>query len=272
MQPPIGSGSPTVDAAGVAIDVVSGSVICGIGDRDLGRRVAALAAGLAKALDAPLTAVRVEAEGATDGSRAAALQRGHALLEDVLSEAEREHAAVTRQVKLGDPATRLIAVAADEQAELLVVGAGRGPAPGPPLGPVPRKLAMRATCPVVVAPRGPASAETHQRPQRHLLCAFDGSDDARQALGVAATVAERLGTAAFVAHMSPGCVREVEARAHAEQAALIVAPSSAAEGRHPAPARPAPARWGTNGSTPVLLVPPTYCTTAAPPLRVAAAG
>ena len=251
------------------MNVVSRPVVCGIGGRDAGRRVAAFAAGLAKALDAPLTVVRVEAKNVPDGPRTA-LQRGHARLGDVLRQAEQEHQAVNPMVKLGDPATALIAVAAEEQAQLLVVGAGRGAAPAAPLGPVPRELAMRARCPVVVLPRTPASNRTHRWLSRHVLCAFDGSDDARATLGVAAALAERLGTAAFVAHVSPASVGELEARAQAERAGLIVAPSYAVEGWHPTLSGSAPARWPISESIPLLLVPPTYRASAAPPFRVAA--
>jgi nucleotide-binding universal stress UspA family protein len=272
MKPPIGSGYRAGHASSVAMNVVSGPVVCGIGGREVGRRVASFAAGLAKALGAGLTAVRAEAMVGPDGSRTAALQHGHAWLADVLGEAEEDHEAVTRTVKIGDPATALAAVAAEEHAQLLVVGAGRGGAPAGPLGAVPGELAMRASCPVVVLPRTPASTRTHRWPPRHLLCAFDGSDGARATLGVAAALAERLETAAFVAHTSPAALGELEARARAEQAALIVAPSSAIEGWHPGLPGPAPARWALSGSIPLLFVPPTYRASAAPRLRVAAAG
>ena len=268
-EPPIGSGYRTVDASGVAMNVVSRPVVCGIGGPDTGRRVAAFAAGLAKALDAPLTVVRVEANDAPDGARNA-LQRGHTRLGDALRQAEQEHRAVTPMVKLGHPATALIAVVAEERAQLLVVDAGRGVAPAAPLGPVPRELAMRACCPVVVLPRTPASTGTHRWLPGHVLCAFDGSDDARATLGVAAAMAERLGTAAFVAHVSPASFGELEAHALAERAGLIVAASYAIEGRHPTLPGSAPARWPMRGSIPLLLVPPAYRASAAPRLRVAA--
>jgi nucleotide-binding universal stress UspA family protein len=251
------------------MNVVSRPVVCGIGGPDTGRRVAAFAAGLAKALDAPLTVVRVEANDAPDGARNA-LQRGHTRLGDALRQAEQEHRAVTPMVKLGHPATALIAVVAEERAQLLVVDAGRGVAPAAPLGPVPRELAMRACCPVVVLPRTPASTGTHRWLPGHVLCAFDGSDDARATLGVAAAMAERLGTAAFVAHVSPASFGELEAHALAERAGLIVAPSYAIEGRHPTLPGSAPARWPMRGSIPLLLVPPAYRASAAPRLRVAA--
>jgi nucleotide-binding universal stress UspA family protein len=251
------------------MNVVSRPVVCGIGGPDAGHRVAPFAAGLAKALGAPLTVVRVEAKDGPDGARTA-LQRGHARLGDVLRQAEQVHQAVTPVVKVGDPATALIAVAAEEQAQLLVVGAGRGAAPAAPLSRVPRELAMLASCPVVALPPAPTPRPTHAWQRRHLLCAFDGSDDARATLSVAAALAERLGTAAFVAHVSPASVGELEARALAERAGLIVAPSYAVEGSHPTLPGSAPAQWPMSGSIPLLLVPPTYRASTAPRRRVAA--
>jgi nucleotide-binding universal stress UspA family protein len=258
MKPPIGSNDCAGHASSVAMKVVSGPVVCGIGGREAGHRVATVAAELAKALGARLIAVRAEAIVKPHGSRTAALRRGHAWLQDMLSEAEPDYQGVTRTVKLGDSATALAAVAAQERAQLLVVGAGRGTAPAAPLGPVPRELSMRASCPVVVLPRTPASTRMHRWLPRHVLCAFDGSDDARATLSVAAAIAERLGTATFVAHVNPASVGELEARAQAERAGLIVAPSYPSEDWHPTPPGSAPARWPMSGSIPLMLVPPTY--------------
>jgi nucleotide-binding universal stress UspA family protein len=244
-----------------------GPVVCGIGGGDLGPRVAAFAGGLASALAAPLIAVRAEAMREPAGFQAAVL-RGHALLADALSEAEREGSAVTGTVKLGDPGTVLVAVAADTRAQLLVVSAGRS---GAALGGVPRELAMRASCPVVVVPRTRAASPPRASQRRHLLCAFDGSDDARATLGVAAAVADQLGTAAFVAHIRPGCFDDLRAHAHAARAATIVASSRAVEGWRSNPTRSGPDGWAPIGQIPLLLVPPSYGADAAPPLRSAAA-
>jgi hypothetical protein len=221
-----------------------GPVVCGIGDRDAGLRVAAFGRGLADAVGAPLIAVRAEPM------------------------LEREGSAVTGTVKLGDPATALLAVAADTRAQFLVVGAGRS---GAALGGVPRDVAMRASCPVVVLPRTRAASLRRASQRRHVLCAFDGSNDARATLGVAAAVAEALGTAAFVAHMRPGCFDDLRAHAHAGRAEIIVASSRAVEGWHSSPTRSGQDAWAPIGQIPLLLVPATHGTAAAPPLRAAAA-
>jgi nucleotide-binding universal stress UspA family protein len=244
-----------------------GPVVCGIGDRDAGLRVAAFGRGLADAVGAPLIAVRAEPMLEPALSEAAVL-RGHALLTDALSEAEREGSAVTGTVKLGDPATALLAVAADTRAQFLVVGAGRS---GAALGGVPRDVAMRASCPVVVLPRTRAASLRRASQRRHVLCAFDGSNDARATLGVAAAVAEALGTAAFVAHMRPGCFDDLRAHAHAGRAEIIVASSRAVEGWHSSPTRSGQDAWAPIGQIPLLLVPAAHGTAAAPPLRAAAA-
>jgi nucleotide-binding universal stress UspA family protein len=249
----------------VAQDEVSGSVVCGIGGRDAAARLAAVAATLAKQLGAPLTAVRVEpaTPAAGDGpsatlgrARTAALRRGHALLGEVLREAEQEHAFV-RRVGLGDPAAALRAAADGERARLMIVGAGSRTGPAASLGPVARELVLRASCPVLVVPHA-ASPPTDAPTCRPLLCTFDGSDGARPALSVAAALADRLGVLALVAHVGRASVGEVEARARTERPALIVTASCGTEGWHAAMPGSGPVRLATSGSTPVLFVPPEY--------------
>jgi nucleotide-binding universal stress UspA family protein len=249
------------------MDAGSGPVVCGLGDRDVGYGVAAFAAGLAEALGARLTLVRAESMVEL-GRSSAALQRGHARLADVLSPAKREHEAATRTVKLGDPGTALVVVAAESRAQLLVVGAGRSAAPP---AAVSREVAMRARCPVIMVPRAPTAPRTHKWHHRHVLCAFDGSAAARVTLGVAARFAERVGAAAFVAHVSPGSLHELGARAQAEEAALIVAPSYALEGLHSTLPRSKQDASALSGPIPLLLVPPAYRPRAGLPVRVAAA-
>jgi nucleotide-binding universal stress UspA family protein len=247
----------------MAMNAVSAPIVCGIGGPHAGRRVATFAAALAGTLGAPLTLVRAEAVAELGGSRTA-LQRGQARLGDVLSHSGHESDAVTRTVRLGDPATVLVAVAGELRAQLLLVGGGSA---APPFGAIARKLAMRAACPIIVLPRRATATPADGWRHRHVLCAFDGSDDARATLGVAAAFADRMGAAAFVAHIRPGSLHELGERAHNEQAALIVAPGSSADPR--ACTRAGPAQNGP--ATPLLLVPPAYRAGAGPPVRAAAA-
>ena len=230
---------------------ISGSVVCGIGSRAVGRRLAACAAGIAKPLGAPLSTVRVES--AVPGR----VERGYALLADVARGAELEHP-VRRRVEVGEPAHTLIAIAAHESAQLLVVGAGTPTKPTAPLGSIWPELVVRASCPVVVVPQAAVSPRPDSWTRGLVLCAFDGTDHARAALSVAATVAERLGGAAYVAHVGHGSAGELEARARSQRAALIVASSLGGEGWQAAMPGSAPARLATSGPVPVLFVPPAY--------------
>jgi nucleotide-binding universal stress UspA family protein len=230
------------------VNALSGPVVCGVGGRHSRHQVAGFAAGLARALDAPLALVRAEAAARLGGSRSA-LQHGHV------------------RVRLGDPATVLAAVAEELEAQLLVVGAGHV---ATPLGALQRELAMRAVCPVLVLPRGATPAQADGWQHRLVLCAFDESVDARATLGVAAGFADRVGAAAFIAHIRPGSLHELTVRAHAEQAALIVAPSHILEDRHSTRAGSAPNGPAATMRTPLLVVPPAYRPGAAAPVGAAA--
>src|SRR5918992_4373685 len=211
----------TGDAPGMARDGVPDPVVCGIGGGDAGRRVAAFAGGLAGALAAPLIAVRVEAPPDS----------------------------------VGDPATAVTTVAAEMRAQMLVVGTEDSAAL---VGGVSREVAIHASCPVVVVPRPRAESRAREWQRRHILCAFDGSHDSRATLGVAAAVAEQLGTAAFVAHMRPGCVDDLRAHAQAGCAAIVVASSRAVQGWRSNLAKSTQDGWAPIGRIPLLLVPPAY--------------
>jgi hypothetical protein len=237
-------------APGMARDSAPGPVVCGIGGGEAGRRVAVFAGGLAGALAAPLIAVRVEARPDSGGSQAALL-RGHARLTDALRGGEGR--ATTGTVKLGDPATALVTVAAEMRAQLLVVGREDSPAL---VDGVSRELAIRASCPVVVVPRRRAESRERAWQRRHILCAFDGAHDSRATLGVAAAVAEQLGTAAFVAHMRPGCVDDLRSHAQAGRAAMVVASSRAVQDWRSNLRKSTHDGWAPIGRIPLLLVPP----------------
>jgi nucleotide-binding universal stress UspA family protein len=233
-------------------DGTGGPVVCGIGDGDVGTRVAAFAGGLASALATPLIAVRVEPPLDSDGSQPALL-RGHARLTDALREAQ--GTAITHTVKLGDPAMALATVAEELRAQMLVVGTNES---ATLVGGVCQEVAMLASCPVVVVPRARAESGDRARQRRHILCAFDGSDDARPILGVAAAIAEQLETAAFVAHMRPGRVDDLRAHAQAGRAAMVVASSRAVQDWRLKLRKSTQDGWAPIGRIPLLLVPPAY--------------
>lgn len=101
----------------------------------------------------------------------------------------------------GSPADRLIEVADDEDAELLVVGSrGRGAIGSAVLGGVSRRVARDARCPVVVVPPAVSIAAREGNGEGAVVCGVDGSGHAVTAAQVAGRLAERLGGRLLVVH------------------------------------------------------------------------
>jgi hypothetical protein len=173
------------------------------------------------------------------------------------------------RVDVGRPAPTLMAAAEQERAELMVVGVGGQTARTRALGAVAGELVLRAGCPVLVVPRA-ASAAGDGWMTRLVVCAFDGSVEARPALGLAAALADRLGVPAFVAHVSCGAVGDLDARVRGERSAVIVAATCGAKGWNAAQPASQAASLATRGSSPVLFVPPEY--RRAPEARLHVAG
>jgi nucleotide-binding universal stress UspA family protein len=141
-------------------------IVCGVDGSEQARHAASAALALAGRLDARLTLLHVtptrtlvsvdsfplgadpspyprSAELAFSESEAAF----NSLPPDVLS------ASTDREVRLGDPAVVLAEVAADCDAEMIVVGSrGRGAWRSAVLGSVSSELARLAACPVVIVP------------------------------------------------------------------------------------------------------------------------
>jgi nucleotide-binding universal stress UspA family protein len=106
----------------------------------------------------------------------------------------------TRLVE-GSPADRLIEVADDEDAELLVVGSrGRGAISSAVLGGVSRKVARDARCPVVVVPPAVSIGAREGNGEAAVVCGVDSSGHAVTAAQVAGRLAERLGGRLLVVH------------------------------------------------------------------------
>lgn len=98
----------------------------------------------------------------------------------------------TRTVRADSPAAVLADVAADERRDLIVVGSPhRGLLGRALLGSVAKALVHRATVPVAVAPRGCAP----ERDLRRVVVGFDGSAEAKAALGWAESLAAARGAA-----------------------------------------------------------------------------
>jgi nucleotide-binding universal stress UspA family protein len=137
---------------------MSGTIICGVDDSKSARRAARVARGLGAELGLRLVFVRAIDAGSPAGEISAVTARLRHLTEsttDVDSGAQ-------WRVEAGHPADRLVAVAKDEQASLIVVGS-TGPRSSL-LGSISADVSRRAPCPVVVvAPGADASLRTKKR-------------------------------------------------------------------------------------------------------------
>lgn len=99
--------------------------------------------------------------------------------------------AVRRRPLVGDPATAVLDVAEELDADLIVVGSRRhGRFVTALLGSVSREIADATDRPVVVVPT--ARDHAHLIPVRCVVCGVDGSPESRRALLAARDLAERL--------------------------------------------------------------------------------
>lgn len=98
---------------------------------------------------------------------------------------------VTRRTLVGDPATAVVSVADELDADLIVVGSSRhGPFVSALLGSVSRAIADATERPVVVVPStGP---RPHVTPVRCVVCGVDGSMESQRAIRAARDLADRL--------------------------------------------------------------------------------
>lgn len=137
-------------------------VLCGVADDPHASTVVAVAAGLAKALAAPLIVAHVTpahlppgVSAAPDGQarlREEEKERAHELIDTVLSRLVLG-TDVKRAVPRGTPAETLEELAGRERAQLVVIGAtGKGSLGALLKGSVSQHVAGHARCPVVVVP------------------------------------------------------------------------------------------------------------------------
>jgi nucleotide-binding universal stress UspA family protein len=168
------------------------TIVTGVDRSDAAEPVADAASRVASTLDTRLVVVHAVGEP---------VEKAEEVLESLRARLPGVDAANVRLVE-GSPAERLIKVAEDEDAELLVVGSrGRGALSSAVLGGVSRKVARDARCPVVlVPPAASIGAREGNRGSGTVVCGVDGSGHAVTAAQVAGRMAERLGGRLLVVH------------------------------------------------------------------------
>jgi nucleotide-binding universal stress UspA family protein len=142
--------------------LTSGTILCGVDDSQGARDALQLAAALSERLRVRLVVAHVASEKSTEGAKR--------LVSSLLAQAAPAAQADAR-VAAGDRAGRLAQIAAEEGADLIIVGSGRESRlrlrPGPVLA---SELECATTCPVVIAP-----PQTRPRSQLRLARAGRGT-------------------------------------------------------------------------------------------------
>lgn len=168
-------------------------IVAGVDRSDAVGPVVDVARRLAAALDTGLLFAHV-AEPPDD--------EGEQLLQSLRERPEGAPDADARLVE-GSPAERLVGLAEEEDAELLVVGSrGHGSLRSAVLGGVSRRVIQDARCPVVVVPPEAAAGvpEDAQGGEGVVVCGVDGSEHALAAARLAGRLAQRLGGRLLVVH------------------------------------------------------------------------
>jgi nucleotide-binding universal stress UspA family protein len=189
------------------------TIVCAI-DEQTAPGVAGIAGELAAGIGSRMVLARVLQDpplviSQTDRTRERnrARGRGRATLDRVRGELP-EGLDASYRVELGSPVEKLLEIAGEEDAELIVVGSrGRGALRSAVLGSVSRSLAQQAPSPVVVVT--PGAVEYHAaRPHRpdgarpSLVCGVDGSESSLRAARLASDLATRLGHRLLLLHAS----------------------------------------------------------------------
>jgi nucleotide-binding universal stress UspA family protein len=167
------------------------AIVCGIGSATEAPLVLDTAHALARASTGPLVVVHAFDEPVRDADE---------LMATIRRRTQDDRSVDVRLID-GSPAERLLEIARDEDAALLVVGSrGRGAVASRVLGSVSRRLVEEAPCPVVVVPpNASAPAEDHGVAPT-IVAGVDGSKHALAAVRVAGELARRLGHRVAVVH------------------------------------------------------------------------
>ena len=168
------------------------TIVCGVDKSDATGPVTDVARRLATALSDRLIVAHFVEEPPEEAEELVASLRG--------SMVENEGADV--RLEEGPPAERLLEIADEEGAELLIVGSrGRRSLGRAGMGSVPRRLARDARCPVVVVPPATgAPAVGTDGDGASVVCGVDGSGHALSAAQVAGRLADELGYRVVVVH------------------------------------------------------------------------
>jgi nucleotide-binding universal stress UspA family protein len=127
---------------------MAGSIICGVGDSESAKGAARFARALASEFGLGLIFVRVIGRDAPEAKISALAQR----LEKLSGRANELDCSAAWLVDAGHPADQLVAVAAQAEAALIVVGSSGSRSSA--LGSVSAEVSRRAPCPVLVVPPG----------------------------------------------------------------------------------------------------------------------
>jgi nucleotide-binding universal stress UspA family protein len=226
---------------------MSACIVCGTDGSSEAQRAASVAARLARDLHSRALLVHVaeDARGLPFGLRLPWIGQARrmrkllkAIAEECCFPSETE-----LRLKRGDPARELLAVAEEEDAELVVVSTrGRGPAGPALLGGTSSALMRRCPCPVVVVPPNsipPLDTEG----MRSVVCGVEGRETDVRALRLAADLAARLGGDLHAVHgyeadeapattpVEPGQVPDDELQTAAERKLIFSVVQAGVEAR-----------------------------------------
>lgn len=136
---------------------MAGSIMCGIDDSESAKRAARVARALSAKLGLRLVFVRV-VEAGVEGARTSAVCKR---LQELAAGVTKVDGGASWLMEVGRPADRLVSVAAEVGAEMIVVGS-TGPRSSL-LGSVSAEVSRRAPCPVVVVPAASDHAPARDR-------------------------------------------------------------------------------------------------------------
>ncbi len=184
-------------------------IVCGVDGSEAGAAALSTARWLGERLGASILAVHVAAEPARrpGGSHGAYLmethaveQRGTRVLDQAFQRQGLTWDVARRAVEMGDPAERLVSVASEEDAPMVVVGShGDGALKSVVLGSVSSQVVASCDRPVVVVGSN-AEVPGTARAVESLICGVDGSEASDRAAAVAVSLAGALDLRLVIAH------------------------------------------------------------------------